>query len=70
MTTITNIASPGAPIQIVAQSTPTAPLAGGTPWGTPSQHPAVAGFANTAETQIRSVPNACVDAAGGKLNRA
>jgi hypothetical protein len=69
MTTITNIASPGAPTQVVAQSTPTAPLDGGKPWGTPSQHPAAAGFANTAATQIVSLPDALIDRAGGQMNR-
>jgi hypothetical protein len=58
------------PTVIVAQSTPTAPLDGGKPWGTPSQHPAVAGFANTAETQIRTVSRAAAELPGGKLNRA
>jgi hypothetical protein len=58
------------PTVVVAQSTPTAPVAGNAPWGTPSQHPAVAGFANTAETQIKTVSRATVEMAGGKLNRA
>jgi hypothetical protein len=58
------------PTVVVAQSTPTAPLAGNSPWGTPSQHPAVAGFANTAETQIVTVANDRVDSAGGRMNRA
>jgi hypothetical protein len=57
------------PTVVVAQSTPTAPLQGNAPWGTPSQHPAVAGFANTAETQIRVIPTSLVDATGGALNR-
>jgi hypothetical protein len=57
------------PTVVVAQSTPTAPLSGNAPWGTPSQHPAVAGFANTAETQIVRVSNDRVDSAGGKLSR-
>jgi hypothetical protein len=61
--------SAGTATPVVAQSTPTAPLDGGKPWGTPSRHPAVAGFANTAETQIVSVPANLIDRAGGPLNR-
>jgi hypothetical protein len=68
MTSISNPASPGYP-QIVTQGTPTAPLDGGKPWGSPSQHPAVAGFANTASTQIVVVDTTLVDCAGGKMNR-
>jgi hypothetical protein len=69
MTSISNPSAHGAPTQVVAQSTPTAPLDGGKPWGTPSQHPALAGFANTADGQIRTIPKAVVDAAGGPTIR-
>jgi hypothetical protein len=58
------------PTVVVTQSTPNAPLQGKAPWGTPSQHPAVAGFANTAETQCVVLAPAFIDALGGKLNRA
>jgi hypothetical protein len=57
------------PVAVVTQSTPTAPLQGNAPWGTPSQHPAVAGFANSAETQIVRVANDRVEQAGGPLRR-
>jgi hypothetical protein len=65
MSSIANPSAPGAPSQVVAQSTPTAPLSGNAPWGAPSQHPAVAGFANTAETQIVPVSLARQVQAGG-----
>jgi hypothetical protein len=65
MTVISNPSAPGAPSQVVAQSTPTAPLDGGRPWGTPSAHPAVAGFANSADAQITMIPRAVVDAIAG-----
>ena len=69
MSEIKNPATPGRPSQLVAQSTPTAPLDGGKPWGSPLNHPALAGFANTADAQIRTIPQAIVDAIGGKQNR-
>jgi hypothetical protein len=69
MSEITNPASPGRPSQVVAQSTPTQPLAGNAPWGSPSQHPALAGFANTADAQIQPIPQSVLDAAGGPTIR-
>jgi hypothetical protein len=67
--TNSNPASPGSATQTQTQGAPTAPLDGGKPWGTPSQHPAVAGFANTAASQIVSLPDALIDRAGGQMNR-
>jgi hypothetical protein len=57
------------PVQIVAQSPIRAPLAGGIPWSNHADHPAVAGFAFTTDAQIRTIPAAVVDAAGGPTIR-
>jgi hypothetical protein len=65
MTSISNRSAHGTATPVVAQSAPTAPLDGGRPWGTPSQHPALSGFANTAETQIVGVSLARQEFAGG-----
>jgi hypothetical protein len=65
MSSISNIASPGHPTRVVAEQPVRAPLAGNVAWSTPTLSIPLGNVA-----QIASVPNACVDAAGGKLNRA
>jgi hypothetical protein len=74
MTKITNPASPGAPVQIVAEQPIRAPLAGGIPWANHSQHPAVVGPTDRAgwpphDQHVRKVPDALVDRTGGPLQR-
>jgi hypothetical protein len=69
MSSISNPASPGHPSQVTAQSPIRAPLAGGIPWANHADHPAVAGFAFTTDAQIRTIPAAIIDAAGGPLRR-
>jgi hypothetical protein len=64
MTTNTSPASPGSPVQIVAESRIRAPLAGNIPWATPTLSIPIGNVA-----QIVTVPNATIDATGGKLNR-
>ena len=66
MTVISNPSAPGAPSQVVAQSNPTAPLSGNAPWDSPLQHPALSGFANTAQSQIVTVSLARQVQAGGE----
>jgi hypothetical protein len=66
--TITNPSAHGTAETVVSQSQPRDPI-GDKPWGAPSQHPAVAGFANTAETQVVTVPNSVVDFLGMPMNR-
>jgi hypothetical protein len=68
MTVNTSIASPGAPIQVVAQSQPRDPIAG-IPFTSHAANPAVGGIQTTFATQVRSVPIALVELAGGKQNR-
>ncbi len=75
MTTITNPASPVAPSQVVAELPIRAPLAGGIPWANHATNPAVAGwpvaqpgFPPIHDAHVATVPNAIVDATGGKLN--
>jgi hypothetical protein len=68
MSSISNPASPGAPIQVVAQSQPRDPI-GGIPFTSHAQNPAIGGIATTFGTQVVTVPNAVVDRVGGAQNR-
>jgi hypothetical protein len=65
---IANPASPGYPIQVVAQSVVRAPLAGNIPWTTPGA-PAVGSIPITFATQVVTVPHSLVDRVGGAQNR-
>jgi hypothetical protein len=66
MTVNTSIASPGAPVQVVAESPVRAPLAGGIPWTTPGA-PAVGSIPLGFAAQVVTVPRAFVEAVGGPL---
>jgi hypothetical protein len=66
MTVISNPASPGAPVQIVAESPIRAPLLGNIPWSNHAAHPAVTGPTGA---EVRTIPQAIVDAAGGPTVR-
>jgi hypothetical protein len=68
MSSISNIASPGHPSQVAAESPVRAPLLGFIPRAAPAA-PAVGSLPIGADAQIRTVPNALVDSTGGKLNR-
>jgi hypothetical protein len=59
-----NIASPGYPSQVVAQSVVRAPLAGNIPWTTPGA-PAVGSIPITLDTQVVPVSLARQELAGG-----
>jgi hypothetical protein len=65
VTQISNIASPGAPVQVVAESPVRAPLSGGIPWTTPGA-PAIGSIPLGADAQIVSVTLARQEFAGGK----
>jgi hypothetical protein len=77
MTKITNPASPGAPVQIVAEQPVRNPLAGGIPFRNHETNPAVAGWpvsqpgwpVKANDGHVKPVSQAVADAAGGKLNR-
>ena len=64
MTVISNIASPGAPTHVVAESPVRQPLAGDIAWSTPTLAVPIG-----ADAQIQRVPNAVVDRVGNPLNR-
>jgi hypothetical protein len=68
MSSISNIASPGSPTQVVAESPVRAPLLGFIPWTAPNA-PAVGSIPIGADAQIVTVPNARVDHVGGEMNR-
>jgi hypothetical protein len=65
---ITNPASPGAPVPVVAQWQPRDPI-GGIPFRSHAENPAVGGIATTFGTQVVTVPHAVVDRVGGAQNR-
>jgi hypothetical protein len=65
MTSISNIASPGFPTQVVAESPVRAPLSGGIPWTTPGA-PAIGSIPIGSDAQIVSVTIARQEFAGGK----
>jgi hypothetical protein len=65
MSTDTNSASPGAPVQVIAQSQPRDPIAG-IPFTSHAANPAVGGIATTFAEQVRPVSAALVEFAGGK----
>jgi hypothetical protein len=66
VSSISNISSPGAPTQVVTAQPIRQPLAGFIPFSNYGAHPAVVGPAGA---EVRTVPAATVDRAGGKLNR-
>jgi hypothetical protein len=68
MTVITNRASPGAPSQNFAEQPVRNPLAGGIPFRSHATNPALTGPIGT-DAQIRTIPTAIVDAAGGPTIR-
>ena len=67
MTTITNIASPGAPVQVVAEQPVRAPLDGFTPWATPGA-PAVGSLPIGFAEQVVRIPDSVVDLLGQPMN--
>ena len=69
MSSINNPASPGHPSQLVAEQPVRNPLAGGIPFRSHATNPAVGGIPIGADAQIRTIPQAVVDAAGGPTIR-
>jgi hypothetical protein len=65
MSSIQNPASPGTPVQVIAQSQPRDPIAG-IPFTSHAANPAVGGIATTFATQVLPVSAAMVEFAGGK----
>jgi hypothetical protein len=64
MSSISNIASPGHPAIVVSESPVRAPLAGNIPWTAPNA-PAIGSLALGFDAQVRPVPSALVEFAGG-----
>jgi hypothetical protein len=60
MTVNTSAASPGAPVQVVAEQPVIQPLAGFIPWATPTLSIPLG-----ADAQIQRVPDSCVALLGG-----